>query len=192
MDDKPSQTSNGSRVWIIVAIVLALLFVCVASALVGGMVGYFAGRRAARGETIAPREYRLQPTPEAPVPELPDVPGVPSGWALVVEVTEDSPADRAGLRVGDMITAVDGEPLSADVSLSELVRAHEPGDEVELTVERAGRERTVTVTLGQDPDDGNDAWLGIRYRQVFGPGARFDFEVPGMEDQHFSFSQPGR
>ena len=192
MDDKPSQTSNGSRVWIIVAIVLALIFVCVASALVGGMVGYFAGRRAARGETIPPREYRLQPTPEAPVPEVPEVPSVPSGWALVVEVTEDSPADRAGLRVGDIITAVDSEPLSEDVSLSELIRAHEPGDEVELTVQRAGRERTITVTLGQDPNDRNAPWLGIRYRRVFGPGMRFDFEVPGLDDQHFSFSQAGR
>jgi len=183
MDDKPSTTKSGSKAWIVIVAVIALLLVCIASALVGGAAGYLIGHRAGQAESTAPREYRLQPTPEELVP-MPEVPGVPFTWALVVEVVEDSPADRAGLRVGDLIVSVDGESLSNDVSLADLIQAREPGDEVKLTVQRAGRERTITVTLGQDPENGDAPWLGIRYRQVpEGRGMRFEFEMPGMSEQ---------
>ncbi len=56
---------------------------------------------------------------------------------LVGSVQRDSPADRAGLRAGDRITAINGRPIENAFSLSDAWAVHHPGDAVELTVERA-------------------------------------------------------
>jgi phosphoserine phosphatase RsbU/P len=56
---------------------------------------------------------------------------------LVEDVTEGSPAERAGLRVGDRIVAVNGRALDTDIGSSEAYVRGRPGDPVELTVERA-------------------------------------------------------
>jgi serine protease Do len=84
--------------------------------------------------------------------------------ALVEEVAPGSPADKAGLLAsdkafdsngqqvmigGDVITAVDGKVVETMQDLSAAVKAQKPGDEVELTVLRDGKEIAVTVTLGE-------------------------------------------
>ncbi|GEM_PF-784067 len=71
--------------------------------------------------------------------------------ALVVEVLPDSPADEAGLRPDDLITAVDDEPVTADNPLAALILAHVPGDTVTLTVERGGETLELEATLGTAP-----------------------------------------
>lgn len=63
-------------------------------------------------------------------------------------VTAGGPADRAGIRSGDVITEVDGQRVHSGDELIVKVRAHRPGDRLELTLLRNGRERTVTLTLG--------------------------------------------
>ncbi|MDX2604558.1 trypsin-like peptidase domain-containing protein [Streptomyces caniscabiei] len=63
-------------------------------------------------------------------------------------VTPGGPADRAGMRAGDVITQVDGQRVHSGNELIVKVRAHRPGDRLELTLLRNGRERTVTLTLG--------------------------------------------
>ncbi|WP_236067892.1 S1C family serine protease [Streptomyces brasiliscabiei] len=63
-------------------------------------------------------------------------------------VTSGGPADRAGIRSGDVITAVDGQRVHSGDELIVKVRAHRPGDRLELTLRRDGGERTVTLTLG--------------------------------------------
>jgi putative serine protease PepD len=70
--------------------------------------------------------------------------------AQVAAVTSGSPADKAGLQQGDLITEVDGEQVSAD-ELRRAVGAHKPGDKLELTVRRSGETKTVTATLGKRP-----------------------------------------
>jgi S1-C subfamily serine protease len=178
MEGKPTPTRNQSKAWIIVVIVVALLFTCLVAGLIGGIVGYVAGRSVARVEPT-PLEFRVEPIPERiPIPEMP---GMVSGWALVVSVIEDSPADRAGLRVGDLITSVHGEPLSDAVSLADLIQPYRPGDEIELDVLRGGRERIITVTLGRSPRERNMPWLGIEYRQI-PAGLDMRFELPPMRD----------
>ncbi|MFF2521662.1 S1C family serine protease [Streptomyces liangshanensis] len=57
-------------------------------------------------------------------------------------------ADKAGIRSGDVITEVDGQRVHGGQELIVKIRAHRPGDRLELTVLRGGRERTVTLTLG--------------------------------------------
>ncbi|MFD9392928.1 trypsin-like peptidase domain-containing protein [Streptomyces sp. NPDC060000] len=63
-------------------------------------------------------------------------------------VTAGGPADRAGVRAGDVITEVDGKPVHSGEELIVRTRAHRPGDRLALTVERGGRERTLTLVLG--------------------------------------------
>ena len=95
----------------------------------------------------------------------------------MLKVTEDSPADDAGLRPGDLIVEVDGEELGEEETLSDLISFYEPGDEIELLVIRRGRERTIEVELGRHPDRGGETpWLGIEYQSV--PGLGFRIEIP--------------
>ncbi len=69
--------------------------------------------------------------------------------ALIVEVDVDSPAAQAGLEVGDVVTAVNGEPVNQEITLRDRLIAYEPEDTVTLTVVRAGETREIAVTLGQ-------------------------------------------
>jgi putative serine protease PepD len=71
--------------------------------------------------------------------------------ALVQEITPGSPAERAGLRVGDLVVAIDGKAVVSYSELGARIRAHKPGDKVTLKVVRGGNETTVTATLAQRP-----------------------------------------
>lgn len=73
------------------------------------------------------------------------------GGALVREVVEGSPADKAGLVPRDVITAVDGKPVSGFGALIVLLRTRAPGDEVEVTIVRDGRSLTKRATLAEKP-----------------------------------------
>ncbi|WP_343040139.1 S1C family serine protease [Streptomyces typhae] len=63
-------------------------------------------------------------------------------------VNRGGPGDKAGLRAGDVITAVDGQRVHSGDELIVKVRARRPDDRLELTVERDGDERKVTLVLG--------------------------------------------
>lgn len=63
-------------------------------------------------------------------------------------VSEGGPGDKAGLKAGDVITAVDGRRIHSGDELIVRTRAHRPGDRLRLTLERAGKEITVSLTLG--------------------------------------------
>lgn len=98
-------------------------------------------------------------------------PSLPEGISqavLVSEVTEDSPADQAGLLAGDLITAVDGDLVVTAEALVEIVRSREPGDILELTVYRAAgtSSSTIEVTLGENPDQAGSAYLGVRIGSI--------------------------
>jgi putative serine protease PepD len=73
------------------------------------------------------------------------------GPATVVEVREDSPADRAGLRGQDVVTEVNGGAIETGDELRAAIDARKPGNKITLTIERSGDERTVEVTLGERP-----------------------------------------
>ena len=69
--------------------------------------------------------------------------------AFVVEVVPDSGAAEAGLEQGDVIVAVDGEEITSNEQLGEVVRDHEAGDSIEITILRDGEEQTVTAEIGR-------------------------------------------
>ncbi len=90
-------------------------------------------------------------------------PGRAAVGAVVVDVAADSPAAAAELRPGDVITAVDAQPIRTAQDLVEAVRSKAPGDTVTLEVTgRDGTTRTVEVTLGEHPDDPEMPYLGVQ------------------------------
>ncbi|MBC9714118.1 trypsin-like peptidase domain-containing protein [Streptomyces sp. TRM66268-LWL] len=63
-------------------------------------------------------------------------------------VTPGGPADKAGLKPGDLITKLDDRPIDSGPTLISEIWTHKPGDTVKLTYERDGKEHTVDVVLG--------------------------------------------
>ncbi|CAM3794531.1 S1C family serine protease [Roseateles saccharophilus] len=73
------------------------------------------------------------------------------GGVLVAAVEPRGPADRGGLRPGDVIKAVDGRPVTDSAALTQLAAAGKPGSSIQLDIERRGARVTLAVTLGQRP-----------------------------------------
>jgi putative serine protease PepD len=71
--------------------------------------------------------------------------------ALVQVVAAGSPAAKAGLKVGDLIVAIDGQAVQSYGELVSRIRDHKPGDKVTLKVVRGGNETTITATLAERP-----------------------------------------
>jgi len=76
--------------------------------------------------------------------------GVAEGL-FVTAVDPSGPAHSAGLREGDIITTIDGQPATSTDQLSHLTLTKHPGDKVELGYQRDGRSGTATVTLASTP-----------------------------------------
>ncbi|MFG2885043.1 S1C family serine protease [Streptomyces sp. NPDC048297] len=72
----------------------------------------------------------------------------PTG-AAVVNVLSGGPADRAGLRPGDVITRLGNSTITTTTALSEALAGDKPGQRTTLTYQRDGREQSVEVTLGE-------------------------------------------
>ena len=77
---------------------------------------------------------------------------VAEATADVVPVTPDGPADRAGIRAGDVIVAIDGRPVTEPDELIVAIRAKSPGDAVVLTVRDGDVDRDVRVVLAEHGD----------------------------------------
>jgi putative serine protease PepD len=77
--------------------------------------------------------------------------GVEAG-TLIRRVSPESPAEESGLKVQDVVTAVENRPIATLNELMMLVRRHEPGDKVELSIVRSGVKRSVKVRLAETPD----------------------------------------
>ena len=73
--------------------------------------------------------------------------GTSRNGAQVVGVPDGTPAAAAGLRKGDRIVAVGDKRVLDGISLIVAIRSHRPGEELELTVVRKGRERSLTIEL---------------------------------------------
>jgi S1-C subfamily serine protease len=71
--------------------------------------------------------------------------------ALIESVISGSPAEKAGLQKGDIVTQIDGKELQTDSSFAETVDNHQPGDVITLTVNRNGQTQQIKVTLGTRP-----------------------------------------
>jgi membrane-associated protease RseP (regulator of RpoE activity) len=131
------------------------------------------------GELI-PRELPL------PLPGNRGVAGI-----LVIHVVEDSPAADAGLRLGDVITSLDGEPLGSFEALSDAIARRDPGDQVTLGIVRRGDELELQIRLGEHPDRPGRAYLGVSVGGGFRlPGGEGEELPPGLRGGFFRFEMP--
>lgn len=190
-----NQQNNSNR-WLfgilaVVVIGFTVMMACLAGAVGGYLVarGQFEQQVAdlQRPMPVAPEvPFRIEPEDEFSPQDEPELEDIPFDFdfefpenlqgALLQEVVPEGPAEVAGLRPGDLITAIDGEPLTPDEGLAELISEFEPGDEVLITYLEESNPMNepveVIVILGSHPDDPNRAFLGVRFVPLF-PGMEF-------------------
>jgi putative serine protease PepD len=110
-----------------------------------------------QGKRVAEEIIRTGTVKQAKLGVLPD-PRYQEGGARIMPqpvngqdpVTKGGPADKAGLKPGDVITKVDDKPIEDATDLIAQIRSRAPGDRVRITYQRSGKESTVEVTLGSD------------------------------------------
>jgi serine protease Do len=73
--------------------------------------------------------------------------------ALVASVEKGSPAEKGGLQVGDVITKFDGKAINTSSDLPRIVAATAPGKSAPVTVLRKGTNRTLSIALGEMPNE---------------------------------------
>jgi photosystem II stability/assembly factor-like uncharacterized protein len=74
------------------------------------------------------------------------------GGAKLTEISPNSPAAATGLKVGDVVKAVDKKPIANFDELTAQVRAHKVGDKLTLTIQRDKETRDIVVTLAKRPE----------------------------------------
>jgi hypothetical protein len=87
------------------------------------------------------RDVYLGSIPDMSAPEIPGV--------RLTGVRGDSPADKAGLKAGDIIVEFDGKPVKDLYQYTEAMQARQPGDTVKIIVLREGTRVELTATLGR-------------------------------------------
>jgi serine protease Do len=92
------------------------------------------------------------------------------GGATVLEVTPGSPAEKAGIKKGDVITKVNETKIESPESLFETIHSLKAGDKVKVSFMRDGKEQTVTATL--DKSNNNERDFNYNY----------NFKMPPMPD----------
>ena len=120
-------------------------------------------------------------------PEAADAFGLDStDGALVMNVQPGLPADKAGLRNGDIIVGADGRSITSTRELIDYVSSKGPDATVDLEVLRGGERQKIQVELVERPMDGEEVagedseaepgieWLGIRYQDL----------TPGLRSMH--------
>jgi membrane-associated protease RseP (regulator of RpoE activity) len=103
-------------------------------------------------------------------PELRQHFGAPKDAGVLVGTVEpESPAAKAGIQVGDILTAVDGEEVGSTRELSRSVRRHKAGDAVKVDLLRERAKKTLAVTIQASEGKGGDHEDEIRVGE-FGRG----------------------
>jgi putative serine protease PepD len=75
-----------------------------------------------------------------------------SGGAQINSVQPGSPADTAGIQPGDVVTSINGKPVSSTEQFIETVDTYAPGQKLKMTVNRNGETKTFQLTLGTRPN----------------------------------------
>ena len=112
---------------------------------------------AAAQRPVDPKKPAPAPAPPAPATgygawfgSIPDMDNSTAGIYLN-GVTAGSPAEKSGLKAGDMLLKMAGKPTIDLQSMTEVLRAHKPGDTITVVFQREGAEKSVAVILGVRP-----------------------------------------
>jgi serine protease Do len=101
------------------------------------------------------------------------------GGATVLEVTKGSPAEKAGIKKGDIITKVNDTKIENPDVLFETIHNYKVGDKVKILLTRDGKEQTVTATLEKSQFEPNDYDFNYKYNYKMPP---MDLQMPPMPD----------
>lgn len=115
-----------------------------------------------------------------------------SDGVLISKVEEDSPAEEAGLKAGDVIVSVNGDEVNSSGDVSKIISGHEKGDKIDIGVVRKGAKKSFTAVLDEREMDAN--WYGLtpdnNVLRFYGGdklnAPDFDFEFD-PEDFNFQF-----
>lgn len=203
----PESRFTGKQV---VGIVVGIIVVLAIGLIAGGVVGYRWGQAAGAQQTIVqapvqngqgnqqsrgfqlPQPFNQLPSGNPNQPYLgveyetitPDIAArdnmTGTTGAILRTVIAGGPADTAGLKVGDVITAVDGQPVDEQHALRDQIAAHKIGDEVTLTVVTGTpngptNSHDVKVTLGSAPQQQS---FSFQFPPNFDPNAPFGQQPP--------------
>lgn len=110
--------------------------------------------------------------------------------ALIAQVVDGSPAAKAGLKSGDVVTALGGKPVTTPKDLSRFVADMAPGDKAAITVWRQGKPVDLTIAAGKNSEQrqasaqgGNNAQPGSAVRSDQDLGLGLAELTPGVRDR---------
>jgi photosystem II stability/assembly factor-like uncharacterized protein len=112
-----------------------------------------------------------------------------SGGAKLTQITPDGPAAKAGLKVGDVVKAVDKKAIANYEELGNLIRAQKVGAKLKLTIQRDKETLEIEVTLGKRPEQAapggrQGSPVDFRGEDVAGGGVRVERVAPqGMSEK---------
>jgi serine protease Do len=89
---------------------------------------------------------------------------------VIVDIRHDGPAARAGIRTGDVLTAIDGRRVESTPRLTRAIGALRPGRTVSVALWRREREMVLSVRLDEEPDDDEVGSIRWRSQALFGAG----------------------
>jgi serine protease Do len=101
--------------------------------------------------------------------------------AIIADVTKDSPAEKAGLKPGDVVVTADGRAIEDSSALSRYIASKAPGSTVRLQLLRNGQPSTMSLTLGTFPDE--DAREELAEERGGQMGMTLRDLTPAMADQ---------
>ena len=172
------ERSQRAPTWVWIVLVIAVVISLGCGLVFGGISGYLLGSKGSC-EMMDEHEYMprfIDPVePDAPRPPfqrrpdlMPRMPDLGFG-AWVTEVVPGTPAEEAGIQVGDVILEVDGKSLDDRYDLPTAIRSYRPGDRVTITVWRPAEMMrgegsiVLRVVLGTHPDERGVAYLGVTF-----------------------------
>ncbi|HEV2971366.1 MAG TPA: PDZ domain-containing protein [Pirellulales bacterium] len=130
----------------------------------------FAGVARSQEGSAGPSAPKADAPPVAPKPIEPGYLGLltddrqDAGKGVrVMEAVGGSPAEKAGLKPGDLITGIDGKPVQSNADMGAAIGSLPPGSEVSFDIDRDGQKQKFRVSLGQRPP------VGERRFEQFGP-----------------------
>jgi membrane-associated protease RseP (regulator of RpoE activity) len=196
-------------IWHVLGLLALVIALCTTTLAGGVFLGYQWGR--ASGLAASERANAPQARPDFPelprhfsnqpdqpylgvqfemiTPELAEAEklGTEAG-AVIRGVAPGSPAEQAGLMVGDVVQEIDGEAVDAEHTLRALVAAHQPDDEATLSILRGTESLEIRVTLGTRPVPDIPLPQGEVFPE-FGPGYRFEFRCSPEPCQFLPFPE---
>lgn len=99
---------------------------------------------------------------------------------IINDVTEESGAEKAGLKEGDIITSINKTVITSPQQLAETIAKSKPGDEVDVEYIRDGKKKKVKATLGKNKDSYTINTEDFNYN--FNGGRPYTFTVPRMPE----------